>query len=257
VAQKIDAVLSSIPDGLRTPLIRSFNEIVKNYREKRWGPSSLDGGKLCETVYTIIHGYLTGKMPNKPEKPKDMVAACRALEQLPSTGLAGDRSARVQIPRILLALYEVRNNRGVGHVGGDVDPNYMDATFVLYSAKWLLAELVRIFHQTTTEDASNLVEVLVERVTPVVWAVNGKRRVMNDGLTMMQKALVLLYDAGGAVLEADLVLWVEHSNPTVFRRDVLRKAHAKRLLEYDPATKLVELSPKGTEHVEQQGLLEA
>lgn len=249
-------VLAAIPPELREPLIAAFNEITKNYREKRWEPSALNGGKLCEIVYSIVHGHLTGTMPKKPQKPRDMVQACRALEQIPPAGLVGERSARIQIPRVLVAVYEVRNNRGVGHAGADVDPNHMDATFVLYASKWLMAELVRIFHQTTTAEATKIVESLVERVTPVVWQVGGQRRVMNNKLTMKEKALLLLYDAGGEAQESDLVRWAEHSNPSVFRRDILRRAHASRLIEYDASTGVVTLSPAGTEYVETSGLLD-
>jgi hypothetical protein len=87
-----------------------------------------------------------------------MVDACRQLEQASSTF---PRSIKVQIPRVLLALYEVRNNRGVGHVGGEVNPNHMDASMVLHSSKWLVAELVRIFHNVDTAIATAVVEALL------------------------------------------------------------------------------------------------
>lgn len=47
-----------------------------------------------------------------------MVDACERLEQAPASKFP--RSVRIQIPRVLIAFYEIRNNRGVGHVGGDV-----------------------------------------------------------------------------------------------------------------------------------------
>ena len=72
------------------------------------------------------------------------------------------RSVRIQIPRSLIALYEVRNNRGVGHVGGDVDPNPMDARIVLKMARWVVAELVRVSHGLDTAEAKGVVEHLIE-----------------------------------------------------------------------------------------------
>src|SRR5579859_6539892 len=117
--------LGSVPPGLRGPLLAAFNEIMRNFRENRWEPSELNGGKLCEVVYSILRGHVDGKMPSKPSKPKNMVDACKALEAADSAKFP--RSVRVQIPRMLMSLYEIRNNRGVGHVGGDVDPNHMDS----------------------------------------------------------------------------------------------------------------------------------
>lgn len=151
---------------------------------------------------------------------------------------------------MLIALYEIRNNRGVGHVGGDVDPNHMDALCVLDMAKWILSELVRIFHDVPTEKAAAAVESIVERTLPIVWEVAGKRRVLEPQMSMKNKALVLLYHCMAPVLEAELVDWVEHSNVSVFRRDVLRPAHKQKLLEYDSVAHTVQISPRGIEHVE-------
>jgi hypothetical protein len=239
--------LQDIPEGLREPLLEAFNKIVKNFRERRWEPAELNGGKLCEVVYTIIRGHVDGKFPTKPEKPRNMFESCRALE---SENKKFGRSFCVQIPRVLMALYEVRNNRGVGHVGGDVDPNHMDATLVLNMAKWLLAELIRMFHNVETAEATEAVEVIIDRTIPLVWRVAGKFRVLNPTLSMKQKALVVLFVNQLPLTESDLLKSVEHSNPTVFRRDVLTPLHDEKLIEYDETTKLVYLSPLGARFVE-------
>src|SRR5262245_16799160 len=111
--------LKGVPKGLRAPLLEEFNKLARHYRESRWEPSELNGGKLCEIVYSILKGYVGGSFPASPSKPSNMVDACRALE----TASPFPRAIRIQIPRMLVALYEIRNNRNVGHVGADVDPN--------------------------------------------------------------------------------------------------------------------------------------
>jgi hypothetical protein len=126
---------SVLPTTLRDDLLSAFNEIVKNYREHRWEPSELNGGKLCEAVYTVCQGWLEGgKYPARVRKPNRFSQTCWEMEikyqQVPDS-----RSARILIPRMMLGLYDIRNNRGVGHAGADVDPNHMDATAVLYTAK--------------------------------------------------------------------------------------------------------------------------
>jgi len=218
----------SIPEGLRAPLFECLDEITRNFRERRWEPSELNGGKLCEVTYTILKGYIDGDFPSTPTKPKNMVDACRALEQESSSF---NRSIRIQIPRMLIALYEVRNNRGVGHVGGDINPNQMDAVAVLHMCKWIVSELVRIFHDVDTKLASDTVNVLNNRTIPVIWETGDKYRVLHTGLTMRQKTLLLLYHVRDGVSESDLVQWIEHSNASVYRRDVLRKLHADRFIE--------------------------
>ena len=76
-----------------------------------------------------------------------------------------------------MALYEIRNNRNVGHVGGDVDPNHMDAVCVLQMSKWIVAELIRVLHQLPSTRPPRL-DALVEREVPLVWKVGGRKRVL-------------------------------------------------------------------------------
>lgn len=245
----ISNLFCNFPDVLKKSLIDSYNEILKNYRERRWEPSELNGGKFCEVVYTILKGYVDGIFPSKPSKPQNMVDACRSFERLSPNNFP--RSIRIQIPRMLIALYEIRNNRGVGHTGGDVDPNHMDANAVIYMSKWILAELIRVFHNVDIKTASSTVDIIVERLLPVIWEVNGKIRVLNTKLTMKEKSMVILYYSVKSINESSLVEWVEHSNTSAFRRDVLRKLHKDKLIEYDDKRRTITISPKGINFVEE------
>jgi hypothetical protein len=178
---------NALPPTLVADLLDAFQQVLKNYAEHRWEPSELNGGKLCEAAYTILVGYFAGTYEQRAHKPRDMVAACRNLEKE-----QGQRSARIQIPRMIVALYEIRNNRGVGHAGGDVDPNHMDATAVVYMSKWVVAELVRLLHGLTTDEATDLVDALVEREVALVWRSGDKRRVLATGLSLRKGTLLLL-----------------------------------------------------------------
>jgi hypothetical protein len=240
-------VLGNLPEGLRTELLNAFNEIVRNFRESQWEPSELNGGKFSEVVYSILKGYTEGKFPKRAAKPRNMVDACKDLEK--ATGFP--RSARILIPRMLLGLYEVRNNRNVGHVGGDVDPNHMDAVCVLSMAKWILAELIRVFHATDTDEATAAVEALTEREIPVIWQVGEKRRVLRTDLSVHDKMMLLVYSSPGPVTDDELLAWLEYGNVSRFKRSVLQGAHDERLLEYDASTGSVEISPRGAKYVEE------
>lgn len=246
-------VLVGTPAGLRDPLFKSYQEIVTNFAEHRWEPSELNGGKFCEVVFTIIDGVLSGSLPSKPTKPPNMLLACQNLEKLPAQPIrVGDRSLRVLIPRILPALYEIRNNRGVGHAGGDVDPNFMDATAVYGMASWTLAELVRIFHGISTKEAQETVDALVERKIGLVWEVDDIKRVLDPGMKKDYQTLVLLYSKPAWVGDQDLFDWVEYSTLTNFRKNILRVLHRKRLIEYDDKKNRSRISPLGSALVEKR-----
>ena len=157
--------------------------------------------------------------------------ACQALEKVPSsTKLVGDRSFRILIPRLLPGLYEIRNNRGVGHIGGDVNPNLMDATAVYNLASWILAELVRIFHGVSTRDAQEVVNGLVERKSSLIWEIEDVKRVLDPKMPIREQVLLLLHQKLGWLSDKELVSWTEYSNATVFRAKVLTPLHEFGLL---------------------------
>lgn len=248
-------MLVGIPKKFEDELFDRYREVERNFRERRWEPSELNGGKVCEAAYAILKGHVDGGFPTAPSKPKNMLQACKDLESAPTSF---SRAVRIQIPRMIIALYEFRNNRSVGHIGGDVDPNHMDAVCVLHMAKWIVAEAIRLFHGVTTEEASRIVDTLTERHIDVIWKTStSKKRVLQPGLSMVEKALLLLYSEAKPMSEIELVDCVEHSNSSVFRRDVLRRAHKAKLIEYDPTGKTAEISPLGIKRVEEKILSDA
>lgn len=244
-------VLANLPGGLRDPLVATYREIASNYIEGRWEPSELNAGKLCEIVYTIADGALCGTFAATPSKPADMVASCRALEQRPpNASLIGDRSLRILIPRFLLPLYEIRNNRNVGHVGGDVNPNYLDATTTYSMSSWLVAEIIRIFHGVSTIEAQQTVNALVERKNPLIWEVDGVKRVLDPKMSKSDQTLLILYSEAGSINEKQLCSWIEYSTLGMYRTRVLISLHKDRLVEYDLQSGSVRISPAGVKEVE-------
>lgn len=244
-------LLATVPAGLRDPLLETYREIASNFAEHRWSPSELEGGKFCEVVYWICHGFITGTFVASPTKPGNMIADCRRLETNSPTGKSGDHSLRILIPRMLPALYDIRNNRGVGHVGGDVNPNFMDASAVYGMASWILAELVRVFHNVKPDEAQAAVNGLVERKTPLIWSAGTAKRVLDTDMTAVDQTLLLLHQANGWMAEADLFHSVEYSNASLYRSNILARLHKARKIEYDKAGKRVHISPTGSAYVEE------
>lgn len=236
--------LSAIPDGLRTPLLKEYSSIVHNYMERRWSPTELSGGRFCEIVYTIIDGIGKNNFASSPSKPQNIVDACKALEN--HTTLP--RSLRILVPRLLPALYEIRNNRGVGHVGGNVDPNHMDSNMVLSMCNWIMAELVRVLHSLTTEEAQKLVDTLAELRIPLVWDGNGIKRVLDPNISIKNQVMVLIASNIGEVDVDQLMRWVDYSNKQYLTK-LLAQLHRSRFIEYNRVKKTVLILPPGRQYV--------
>jgi len=152
------------------------------------------------------------------------------------------------IPRALPALYEVRNNRGVGHVGGDVDPNHMDATFVVSTVNWIMAELVRVFHNTSTANAQKVVDALAEAKIPLIWEGKDVKRVLDPEIGLKDQVLLLVATSTAETSIDDLQRWVDYKNNQYFKK-LLRQLHKQRLLEYSAERNAVQILPPGAIYV--------
>jgi hypothetical protein len=243
--------IAGIPDTLREELLARFNDVVLQYRRGHWESAILNAGKFCEVVYTILRGRADGQYPARAEKPSNMVRACEALGQLADAQLP--RALRVQLPRAILPVYDIRNNRGTGHAGAEVDPNHMDADYALHACQWMLGDLVRAFHQLAPAVARQVVAALTERVVPLIWDVgNGMKRVLDPEMDAGQRVLALLYATPGPVDQSVLRGWSEYKHPTRFRDEILANLHGDALVHYDRAASTVVISPLGQQVVERE-----
>ena len=250
-----DSIFSVLPEILRKKLQKAYNEIRRNFRESRFEPSELNGAKLAEVVIRILEWHTSASQKYTPfgNKIRDFGQSLRRFESMSTF----PDSVRFHIPDILKTLYGVRNKRGVGHVSGDVDPNRMDAQLIVTSANWVIAELVRLFHQVKTEEATQIVEEIISKETQLVWDLGDIKRVLDPSMSMKNRTLLLLHtEHPKEVEEAELFSWVEHSHKSVYRRDILKKIHNEKLVEYNQPNGTVILSPTGLDYVESNLLQE-
>ena len=253
MASALDQALQAIPTGLRNPLVSTFEDLLSEYRAGDWEKVGLKAGKICEIVYTILLGYTSGTYAAGPSKPSNMLTACAAFEQ---AGSQFSRPVRIQIPRLLIALYELRNNRAIGHVSGDLDPNHMDAELFLRGCKWIIGELIRLFTSLPVDNARDLLEEVTARTLPAVWETGSGKKLLNTKLTTAEKALVLAYSCAGGATAQDIAKWMPYGNLSRLRNTVLADLDREALINFDRGTDLVTVSPTGIRKVESSGLLE-
>lgn len=246
-------LLAGVPDELRDALLKHHREIRNYYLAGKFEPSELNSAKFCEVMVRVLQFLTSDKGTFTPlsDGIKNVVQTLRNFENMSSQ----HDTLRFHIPRVLISVYNIRSKRAVAHVGGDVDPNHMDATYVLGACDWVMAELVRLRHNVPLEEAERAVEALTERVVPLVWIVReDKLRVLDASMSYRDCTLLLLWTRyPQRVSDKDLASWTEYSNYSVYKSQVLSTLHNERLIDYDGKSGEVAISPAGMNHVE--GLL--
>jgi hypothetical protein len=243
--------LAGVAPSLRTRLLKTYAELKTAFVEGQFDACGLRAGKFCEIVLRVLQEYLSGTHIALGQKIPNFKVECDKIEQLPAT--AGPESLRLLMPRALDFLYTLRNKRGIGHVGGDVDANEIDAATCVRVADWCLSELIRVFHNLSIEEAQDMVNTIAERRLPLVWQIQGKKRVLSNHLNYKSQVLLLLYSepVTGVPLE-ELLSWTENPRKDNFVRTVIAPMHQERLIEFDRVANFVFISPKGSRVVEEQ-----
>lgn len=250
LSPELDAALANVDRAFRSRIIKNYLDLKRNCVENRLDAAGVSAGKLCEVVLRLLQQSIHGTYTPFGTQIVNFPDQCQQLVTSPKT--AGTESERVIIPRALAFLYTMRNKRGIGHVGGDVDANTIDIATMARTADWIICELIRLKHGLSLEEAQAIVDGISIRQLPTIWEVAGKKRVLDAGLNAKDQVLLLLYSSSeSAVLIEDLCSWVEYSNLSVFKNKVIGVLHKARLIEHDVDTDTVFLSPKGASYVEE------
>lgn len=202
---------AGIPAALVTELLDAYAEAKKRFHLGDLRPNLVEGGRFSEAAFRILQ-WATGS-GNFTPLGQSLPGVPTLLSQL-AKNKSHDDTLRLHIPRVLQGIYEIRNNRNGPHLGA-IDVNRMDATLVIHDMDWVLAELVRLYHNVNAADAQAMVDDLVEKQIPVIQVFGDYPKLLKKA-TLPEHLLILLYRFGakGAAI-ADLMTWTAKSTTRV------------------------------------------
>ncbi len=191
----IEANLSSkIDSELVRVLLDAYLELKEHYYLGKHRPAELEGGRFCEVALRCFQQLANGKFIPLDKKLDQFDLAVKALEN-GGNGQAHE-SIRIHGPRLLVSIYGIRTRRNVGHVNGDVNPNFADSTLVMTVCDWVLAELVRITFQCNIDRAQAMVDDLLQRKIPMLEEFGEDLKILDPTLSVPDRILTVLYKRG-------------------------------------------------------------
>ena len=210
----------SLPEKLVDELLSAYKEAKQNFYVGGLRLSAVEGGRFCEAAFRILEHITVGKS-TPLNKQIDSDKLILALSNIPTTVHLD--SVRVHIPRSLRVVYDIRNKRDAAHLADGIDPNLQDATLVVSVIDWVLAELVRIYHGVSANEAHDIIVALVTRQIPSVQDFDGFLKVLNTNLKASEYVLLILYERGneGTTFE-EVESWVHPSMRPNLKRTMRR-----------------------------------
>jgi hypothetical protein len=238
-------------DDLIEEVLKSYVETKRRFHLGDHRPQAVEGGRFSEGVFRMLQ-HASGMMVTP--LGKTLPGVDKLLRTFEGATRQPD-SVRLHIPRTLRLIYDIRNRRDAAHLGDGIDPNLQDSTLVIANMDWVLAELVRLNHDLSADEAQEVIANLVTREVPAVQEIEGQPVILAD-LQARDQALLMLYRAGsrGAALD-ELAAQLRTS-----RKDHLRTRLARldgdALALHHPRTDRYYLTDKGVRDVERRGLAE-
>jgi hypothetical protein len=212
--------------------------------------SAVEGGRFCEAAMRMLQQATTGRFTPLGQLI-DSERLFQQFREIPR-GTQPD-SIRLNIPRVLRVVYDIRNGRDTAHLGDGIDPNLQDATLVISNLDWVLAEFVRLYHDVDADEAQRIVDGLVARAVPAVQDFNGFLKVLKPGLQASPYVLLLLYECGsrGASL-SEIETWVRPPMRSNLKATMQRLVHDKAYVHDDGSRYYI--TKLGLEEVEEKNL---
>jgi len=242
-------VAANIPEQLVDELLEAYEEAKRRFHLGDLRPQEVEGGRFSEAVFRVLQ-QLAGQRvtpigKSLPSVDKLIVGFENASGQ--------PDSVRLHIPRTLRLIYDVRNKRDAAHLGDGIDPNLQDATLVIGNMDWVMAELVRLYHAVSADEAQRIIVDLVTKEVPAVQEIDGQPVILAD-LKPRDQAMLMLYRAGAAGASLDeLAGWLR-----IGRKDHLRSRlgalDKEKLVLHHPKSGRFYITDRGVRYVEQNRL---
>lgn len=229
---------ATYPSELVESILTSYENALTEYKKGNWQYFGNEIGQFIEVARRIIEYRIDGKYT--PLTDKLSIFNEKVLASIEGHSATISEVYRVIIPRILYAMYCLRNKRGMIHKS-HIDPNKMDATVLLGNAKWVLAELFRLASTLSFEETAAAIDSIMSRETSVIWDTGSSLRVLDTKMNTRDKILCLLYIRDNQS-ESVLRNSTEYKNSSEFRK-LLKVLHKDKLIEYSEEKCI--LSPLG------------
>lgn len=224
------------PSDLAERVIWSFFDIGENYSLEKWKYQGLEAGHFVENIRRLIEFELFSEPIDFSKRLNNF----NYWELQRYEWWTWDDSYRMLIPQALKVIYSIRSKRWIWHSTSFI-ANKIDATLILSSAKWILAEIIRMNSSLDIETTTKLVEDIVDKKIDIIWDIEWKSRILKNEISTEKKILLLLY-RDNKKSSKWLQESIEYSHSTKFKK-ILSKLHKNRLIEFDVSTNICMISP--------------
>jgi hypothetical protein len=183
-----------LDNSLIGQLINEYNSLESRFVLRDWEPATLDGGQFTEAAARILYHIDSGTLNHKK-----LVNKCLEYVEDPNnsnTHNYPDKKSSLHTAKVLRTIYKFRSDRGAIHINPNYSANHLDAKLVISNAKWVLAEIIRVFLTSDLNLVEKIIRDILEFDVPVIGDFEGQLLVQRTDCIADEEILILLHYAG-------------------------------------------------------------
>lgn len=197
---------------LTEKLVDNYRKIKQNFWLDKDEEVLEKVGKFVEIVTRILE-YITANKFTPFENDLKVSETLKNFEKLPKNDFP--ESIRIMIPRVLYSLYTFRSKRGGAHLKG-INPNHIDATYVVSACDWVVAELIRLYHADDEKEVQRIIDSIVDKKVPILEEFGDDIKILNPNLSVPNKILIILYKKHPDFVPTDdLKRWIKTKTSSI------------------------------------------
>ncbi len=193
--QDLEVALSrEVDPTLAAQLVQEARSLEESFLLRRWKYTELDGGRFAEVSARIVYVADSGNL----SLTKSVDDCLKYVDNNQVTHKFPEKQAAVHLAKVIRSIYKLRSQRGAVHVSPTYTANEIDSRLIVESARWILAEIIRIFVKSKPEEVAIAVRNLARFPHPLIRTYGGTPLLQSVSFTAEEEVLAhLLYTDEG------------------------------------------------------------
>lgn len=218
LSDNLEAILATTThSSLAHQLFEEETKLEEAFALRKWQHTELDGGRFAEVAARILYGIDSGKF----NLSKGVDDCLKYVDNDSVSHSFPDAKSANQIALILRSIYKLRSQRGAVHVSPTYTANEIDSRLVVEGARWVLAEILRVFVTTDQAELVAAIEELSRFPQTLIRDYGDIRLLQAVNFTVEEEVLVHLLHERAGISSANLIRAIPR-DPSGIRRAIRR-----------------------------------
>lgn len=194
-------VATGVDQQLADALIEEAVGLEEAFVQRRWKYTELDGGRFAEVAARVIYSADSGNL----SRTKGVDDCLKYIDNQQVTHNFPEPQAAIHLAKVLRSIYKLRSQRGAVHVSPTYTANELDSRLIVESARWVLAELLRIFANVDRDELASVVRNLARFPQPLIRMYEGQPLIQAVSFTAEEEVLAHLLFAENGMTQSEIV----------------------------------------------------